>query len=184
MVGVTAAELSFEKSSTLLRELADLTRSFPSRWNAMPRPWEARSRAMNRGHHRSRNRREAPDALHLGLGRHRDPGAQVGNRRPCRQDSLIGSARTREVKLATIWSAESRDTEKPAGLAMTSRPSSPLSRPGSPTLPHNRPQPAIRTHREAGDLDRFAEPVLREYGASPGVEQVFADQANHTGPTR
>ena len=107
MVGVTAAELSFEKSSTLLRELADL--------KVIPKQVERHAEAL--GGAIARDERdiiepEPPGAptLYLGLD---------GTGIPVRKSETEGragkqpdgSARTREVKLATIWSAESRDTE-------------------------------------------------------------------------
>lgn len=107
MVGVTAAELSFEKSSTLLRELADL--------EVIPKQVERHAEAL--GGAIARDERdiiepEPPGAptLYLGLD---------GTGIPVRKSETEGragkqpdgSARTREVKLATIWSAESRDTE-------------------------------------------------------------------------
>ena len=107
MVGITAAELSFGKTSVLLRELAGL---------------EIGARQVER-HAEALGREVADDergviepeptgagTLYLGL-----DGTGVPVRReetegrPGRQAD--GSGRTREVKLSTVWSAESCDSE-------------------------------------------------------------------------
>ena len=107
MVGVTAAELSFEKSSTLLRELAGL--------EVIPRQVERHAEALGRAIARDERdviEPEPPGAptLHLGLDGTGIPvrGPETEGRAGKRPD---GSARTREAKLAAVWSAESRDAE-------------------------------------------------------------------------
>lgn len=107
MVGVTAAELSFEKISTLLRELAGL--------EVIPRQVERNAEALGRAIARDERdiiEPEPPGAptLYLGLDGTGIPvrTSKTEGRAGKQPDGL---ARTREVKLATIWSAENRDTE-------------------------------------------------------------------------
>ncbi len=106
MVGVTAAELSFEKSSTLLRELAAL--------EVLPKQVERHAEAL--GVEVAADERDIVEpepataaTLYLGLDGTAVPmrKAETEGRAGKQAD---GSSRSREVKLATIWSADGCDS--------------------------------------------------------------------------
>ena len=107
MVGVTAAELSFEKSSTLLRELAGLA--------VGARQVERHAEALGREIADDEREVVAPEpsgaaTLYLGLDGTGVPVRKEETEgRPGKQAD--GTGRTREVKLSTVWSAEARDKE-------------------------------------------------------------------------
>ncbi len=107
MVGVTAAELSFEKSSTLLRELAGLAIG--------PRQVERHAEALGREIADDEREVVEPEpaeaaTLYLGLDGTGIPmrGEETAGRAGKQAD---GTSKTREVKLSTIWSAEARDAK-------------------------------------------------------------------------
>ncbi len=145
MVGVTAAELSFAKSSTLLRELAGL--------EVVPKQVERHAEAL--GAEIARDERnvvevEPPTSatLYLGLD---GTGIPVRKAQTCGRAGKQpdGTARTREVKLAVIWSADRRDREgRPARDA------------GSVTW--NAAIESIATRDTDKELAPFARRVLRE----------------------
>ena len=108
MVGLTAAEVSFAKTSELLAVLAGVeveTRQVERCAEALGRQVADDERAV------TEQTAPAPAAtLHLGMDGTGVPvrPAEVEGRRGKQPD---GSAKTREVKLATVWTAEGRDPQ-------------------------------------------------------------------------
>ncbi len=108
MVGLTAAEVSFAKASELLAVLAGVgveTRQVERTAAALGRELAAAERAV------SEQTAPAPaPTMYLGLDGTGVPvrPAEVEGRRGKQPD---GSAKTREVKLATVWTAEGRDKQ-------------------------------------------------------------------------
>ena len=107
MVGVTAAELSFGKSSTLLRELAGLA--------VGAKQVERHAEAL--GCEVADDEREVIEpeptgagTLYLGLDGTGIP-VRKGESRGRKGKQPDGTSRTREVKLCTVWSAETCDKE-------------------------------------------------------------------------
>jgi len=107
MTGLAAAMVSFEEGSLLLSALAGVAVNA----RQVERTAEALGRQIasdERGHVASDD--QIASTLYLGVG---------GTGIPVRQSELLGrkgkqadgSAKTREVKLCTVWSAESRDKE-------------------------------------------------------------------------
>lgn len=109
MVGAVAALVSFEESAALLHELADLT--------IHPKHVERSAEALGSEIAQEEQRfvepptdDELPPTLYLGMD---------GTGIPMRKEELVGhsgkqedgTAKTREVKLCTIFSAEARDAE-------------------------------------------------------------------------
>jgi hypothetical protein len=107
MTGLTAAMASFEEGSLLLAELAGVD----VKAKQVERVAEALGKEIAEDERRHVESDE-PNALTLYLG-------IDGTGIPVRQSELIGrkgkgadgSAKTREVKLCTVWSAESRDKD-------------------------------------------------------------------------
>ena len=145
MVGVTAAELSFAKSSALLHELAGL--------EVVPKQVERHAEAL--GAEIARDERDVIEpepavaaTLYLGLDGTGVPVRKAETRgRAGKQPD--GTARTREVKLATIWSAESRDKK-----------GKPVRDDGSVT--YNAAIETIATRDTDKELSPFARRVYRE----------------------
>lgn len=111
MTGSTAALVSFEESSALLRELAGVEVS-PKQ---VERAAEALGAEVADDEHRCVERMgEVAPTMYLGMDGTGVPmrSAEVAGRAGKQPD---GSAKTREAKVVTVWSAESRDEEgKPA----------------------------------------------------------------------
>jgi hypothetical protein len=147
MIGVVGASVSFEEGSGLLRELAGLhiaTKQVERTAESLG----AEVAADERQHVDPVPASEIAPTMYLGLD---GTGVPVRRKelegRPGKQPD--GSAKTREVKLCTIWSAESRDEE---GV--------PIRDPGSVTY-----SAAIETAAAPDRADgrsQFAERVLRE----------------------
>ena len=164
MVGITAAELSFEKSSVLLRELAGLAVGAKQ----VERHAEALGREVAEDEREVIEPEPARAAtLYLGLDGTGVPVRKEETEgRPGKQAD--GSGRTREVKLSTVWSAEARDEEgRPARDA------------GS--VSHNAAIESIATRDTDRELAPFVRRVLREAGRRGffGVERrvVLGDGA-------
>ena len=147
MVGVTAAELSFEKSSTLLRELAGLA--------VGARQVERHAEALGREIADDEREVVEPEpsgaaTLYLGL-----DGTGIPVRREETEGragkQADGSGKTREVKLSTVWSAEARDAE-----------GRPVRDAGS--VSHNAAIESIATRDTDRELAPFVRRVLREIG--------------------
>ena len=108
LVGLTAAELSFAKASELFAALAGVeveTRQVERTAEALGREVAADERAV------TEQTAPAPaPTMYLGLDGTGVPvrPAEVEGRRGQQPD---GSAKTREVKLATVWTAEGRDPQ-------------------------------------------------------------------------
>ncbi len=109
MVSAVGAAVSFEEGSQLLEELADLQVD-PKQ---VQRTAEAVGQAVDRDEHRNSeplSPDDPPPTMYLGI-----DGTGVPLRRQELQDrkgkQADGSAKTREVKLCVVWSAESRDEE-------------------------------------------------------------------------
>ena len=108
LVGLTAAELSFAKASELFAALAGVeveTRQVERTAEALGREVAADERAV------TEQTAPAPaPTMYLGLDGTGVPvrPAEVEGRRGKQPD---GSAKTREVKLATVWTAEGRDPQ-------------------------------------------------------------------------
>ena len=145
MVGVTAAELSFEKSSTLLRELAGLA--------VGARQVERHAEALGREIADDEREVVAPEpsgaaTLYLGLDGTGVPVRKEETEgRPGKQAD--GTGRTREVKLSTVWSAEARDKE-----------GRPVRDAGS--VSHNAAIESIATRDTDREFAPFVRRVLRE----------------------
>ena len=147
MVGLTAAEVSFAKTSELLAVLAGVaveTRQVERCAEALGREVAADERAV------TEQTAPAPaPTLYLGMDGTGVPvrPAEVEGRRGKQPD---GSAKTREVKLATLWTAEGRDPQgrpvrDPGSVSYNAAVESAASR-------DTDPQPAAfaqRVHREA-----------------------------------
>jgi Uncharacterised protein family (UPF0236) len=107
MIGTTAAVVSFEESSELLRELAAVSVDAKQ----VERTAEALGREIE-AHERIPLARSAPstETMYLGLDgtgipmRHAELEGRAGKQSD-------GSSKTREVKLVTVWTAEGRDGE-------------------------------------------------------------------------
>jgi len=109
MVGMAGSAVSFEEGSTLLHELAGISCSA----KLVERTAEgigAAIAAQEQAHVKPDQTGQLPPTLYLGMDGTGVPmrGSEVAGR-PGKQPD--GSARTREVKLCTVWSAESRDKE-------------------------------------------------------------------------
>jgi hypothetical protein len=109
MVAAVGAAVSFEEGSQLLQELADIHVD-PKQ---VQRTAEAVGQAIDRDEHRNSEALSAdnpPPTMYLGI-----DGTGVPLRRQELQGrkgkQADGSAKTREVKLCVVWSAESRDEE-------------------------------------------------------------------------
>jgi hypothetical protein len=109
MVSAVGAAVSFEEGSQLLKELADLTVD-PKQ---VQRTAEAIGQAIDRDEHLNSEALSAddpPPTMYLGIDGTGVPlRRQELQGRPGKQGD--GSAKTREVKLCVVWSAESRDEE-------------------------------------------------------------------------
>ncbi len=109
MVGAVAALASFQESSALLRELAGIEVD-PKQVERVAEALGAEIAADESGHSEPLGDEALPPTLYLGID---------GTGVPLRASELAGrygkqvhgSAKTREVKLCTVWSAESRDAE-------------------------------------------------------------------------
>jgi hypothetical protein len=147
MIGAVGATVSFEEGSGLLQELAGL--------HIVAKQVERTAEALGtevaedeRNHVDSVPLSEIAPTLYLGLDGTGIPvrPKELEGRRGKQED---GSAKTREVKLCTIWSAESRDEE---GV--------PIRDPGSVTYSAAIESAAAPNTGE--DRSEFAERVLRE----------------------
>ena len=147
MVGLTAAEVSFAKSSELLAVLAGVdveTRQVERAAEALGREVAADEVAVT-----GQTAPATAPTMYLGLDGTGVPvrPAEVEGRRGKQPD---GSAKTREVKLATVWTAEGRDPQgrprgDPGSVSYNAAVESAASR-------DTDPQPAAfaqRAHREA-----------------------------------
>ena len=145
MTGSTAALVSFEESSTLLHELAGVEVSA----SQVQRAAEALGAEIAADEHLSVERMgEIAPTMYLGMDGTGVPmrPSEVAGRAGKQSD---GSAKTREAKLVTAWTAESRDEE-----------GKPIRDPGSVTYSAAIESAAARdTDPERSD---FAERVLRE----------------------
>ena len=145
MVGIAAARASFEGSSVLLRELAGLA--------VAPKTVERHAEALGREIAGDECRVIEPEpcdapTLYLGLDGTGVPArkTEVEGREGKQPD---GSARTREAKLAVVWSAESVDKE-----------GAPVRDPGSAT--YNAAIESIATREFDPEPAPFARRVIRE----------------------
>ena len=145
MTGSTAALVSFEESSSLLRELAGVEVSIKQ----VERAAEALGAEI------AADERQCVDKMgdmaptgYLGMDGTGVPmrAAEVAGRAGKQPD---GSAKTREAKLVTIWTAESRDAE-----------GKPMRDPGSVT--YSAAIESAATTDTSPDRSDFAERVLRE----------------------
>lgn len=145
MTGSTAALVSFEESSALLHELAGVEVSI----SQVERAAESLGAeiAADESHSVGRMGAIAP-TIYLGLDGTGVPmrKSEVAGRSGKQSD---GSAKTREAKLVTIWSAESRDEE-----------GKPVRDPGSIT--YSAAIESAATTDTSPDRSDFAERVLRE----------------------
>lgn len=109
MVSAVGASVSFEEGSQLLEELADL-KVDPKQ---VQRTAEAIGQAIDRDEHLNSaplSPADPPPTMYLGIDGTGVPlRRQELQGRPGKQ--VDGSAKTREVKLCVVWSAESRDEE-------------------------------------------------------------------------
>jgi hypothetical protein len=109
MTGIVGAELSFEKGAEFLRELASLEVS-PKQVERVAEALGAEIACDERGCLESDPVVDLPSTLYLGLD---------GTGIPMRRDDLAGrpgkqtdgSSKTREVKLCTVWSAETTNDQ-------------------------------------------------------------------------
>ena len=145
MIGIAAARTSFEGSSALLRELAGLT--------VAPKTVERHAEALGREIAGDEYRVIEPEpgdapTLYLGLDGTGVPArkSEVAGREGKQPD---GTARTREAKLAVVWSAESTDKD-----------GRPVRDPGSAT--YNAAIETIATRDTDTEPAPFARRVLRE----------------------
>ena len=145
MIGIAAARTSFEGSSALLRELAGLA--------IAPKTVERHAEALGREIAGDECRVIEPErcdaaTLYLGLDGTGVPArkTEVEGRRGKQPD---GSARTREAKLAVVWSAQTSDKE-----------GRPVRDPGSAT--YNAAIETIATRDTDTEPAPFARRVLRE----------------------
>ncbi len=175
MVGLTAAEVSFAKTSELLAVLAGVeveTRQVERCAEALGRQVADDERAV------TEQTAPAPaPTLYLGMDGTGVPvrPAEVEGRRGKQPD---GSAKTREVKLATVWTAEGRDPQgrpvrDPGSVSYNAAVESAASR-------DTDPQPAAfaqRVHREAQrrGFDTADRQVVIGDGA-PWIWNVAAEQ--------
>ena len=145
MVGITAARTSFAGSSGLLRELAGLAVS--------PKTVERHAEALGREVAADEAGVIEPEpsaapTLYLGLDGTGVPARKAElEGRPGKQDD--GSSKTREAKLAVVWSAETRDPE-----------GRPVRDPGSSTC--NAAIESIATRDTDKEPAPFAQRILRE----------------------
>jgi len=145
MTASAAAVGSFEESSELLRELAGVEVSTKQ----VERVAEALGTAIAADEHQSVEKTAPPaPTLYLGM-----DGTGVPMRAPelagCRGKQADGSAKTREAKLVTVWTAESRDQE-----------GKPVRDPGSVT--YSAAIESAATPDTRPELSPFAARVLRE----------------------
>lgn len=109
MVAAVGAAVSFEEGSQLLQELADLAVDAKQ----VERTAEALGQAIDRDeqvHCTPWSSQDPPPTMYLGIGGTGVPlRPQEVQGRPGKQPD--GSAKTREVKLCVVWSAESRDEQ-------------------------------------------------------------------------
>jgi len=139
MIGVVGTTVSFEQGSGLLKELAGLhvvAKQVERTAESLAPKWPKTNAAMwNRS-----QTSEIATTLYLGL-----DGTGIPVRpeelksRPGKQED--GSAKTREVKLCTIWSAESRDEE---GVPIRD-PGSVTTPPPSKARPPRTPMPSVQS---------------------------------------
>ena len=147
LVGLTAAEVSFAKASELLAALAGVeveTRQVERTAEALEREVADDERAVT-----EQTAPASAPTMYLGLDGTGVPvrPAEVEGRRGKQPD---GSAKTREVKLVTVWTAEGRDKQgrplrDPGSVSYNAAVESAASR-------DTDPQPAVfahRVHREA-----------------------------------
>ena len=145
MIGIAAARTSFEGSSALLRELAGLT--------VAPKTVERHAEALGREIAGDEVRVIEPEpcdapTLYLGLDGTGVPArkTEVEGRQGKQPD---GSAKTREAKLAVVWSAQTRDND-----------GRPVRDPGSAT--YNAAIETIATRDTDTEPAPFARRILRE----------------------
>ena len=171
MVGLAASDFSFAAASGLLWELAAVrveTKQVERAAEALGRKVAADERDV------AETVPSPAPTMYLGL----DGGAPRRGRRPPRQAQPDGSAKTREVKLATMWTAEGRDK---AGRPVRDRGSvsynaaveSAASRDTDP-LPSAFAQRAYREAQRRG-FDTAARRVVIGDGA-PWIWQLAAEQ--------
>ena len=176
LVGLTAAEVSFAKASELLAVLAGVgveTRQVERCAEALGREVAADERAV------TEQTAPAPaPTMYLGLDGTGVPvrPAEVEGRRGKQPD---GSAKTREVKLVTLWTAEGRDKEgrpirDPGSVSYNAAVESAASR-------NTDPQPAAfakRVYREAQrrGFDTAAHQVVVGDDGAPWIWNLSAEQ--------
>ena len=179
LVGMTAAEVSFAKASELLAALAGVeveTRQVERCAEALGREIAGDECAV-----REQTAPAPAPTMYLGLDGTGVPvrPTEVAGRRGKQPD---GSAKTREVKLATVWTAEGRDPEgrpcrDPGSVSYNAAVESAASR-------DTDPQPAAfpqRAHREA-QRRGFVKQHLSERGQGHPRGREGARQPVGTGP--
>jgi hypothetical protein len=145
MTGSAAALVSFEESSALLQELAGVQVSVKQ----VERAAEALGAEIAADEHRCVEKEgQAAPTMYLGMDGTGVPmrAAEVADRAGKQPD---GSAKTREAKVITMWTAESRDAE-----------GKPVRDPGSVT--YSAAIESAATPDASPDRSDFAERVLRE----------------------
>jgi hypothetical protein len=147
MVGLVGAATSFEDGGTLLRELAGVEIG-AKRVERAAKQLGARLAAIERTDTAPEINRPVPPTLYVGIDGTGIPmrAAEVAGR-PGKQPD--GSARTREVKLCVVWSAEGRDVK-----------GRPVRDPGSLTYTAAIERAATRDTDE--QASEFAQRALRE----------------------